>query len=71
MKPMQRLDGYSHMLLVGTMRTGKSALLTQLMLSALETPPVVPATQLPRPLARPAPEQDVKAWSFIFRKDPL
>lgn len=67
MKPLQRLDGYGHMLLAGTVRTGKSALLTQLMLSALETPPVVPATPLPRP----ALEQDVKAWPFTSRKDPL
>lgn len=67
MNPLQNLDGYVNMLLVGTVRTGKSALLTELMLSALENPPALPASPLPRP----ALDKDVQAWRFTPRKDAL
>jgi hypothetical protein len=67
MKPLQRLDGYGHMLLAGTVRTGKSHRLAQLMWSVLETPLVLPATPLPPP----ALEQDVQAGPFTPSKDPL
>jgi len=72
MKPLQCLIGHGHVLLAGTMRTGKSALLTQLMQSAIDKhPPVLPAAQLPRPLPRTALEQGVQAWTYTSGKDPL
>jgi hypothetical protein len=44
MKPLHELDGPGHMLCVGTVRTGKTHLLMQLQLAALQTPPAMPVT---------------------------
>ena len=65
MQPLQPFHGYGHMLLVGTVRTGKSHLLMQLQLSALETAPAPPVA----PTAAP-PTRYVPAWVATFGKEP-
>lgn len=63
MQPLQPLLGHGlgHMLLAGTVRTGKSHLLVQLQLSAGETAPAPPVA----PPVRPAP-----VWVGTFGKEP-
>ena len=65
MQPLLPFHGAGHMLLVGTVRTGKTRLLMQMQLSALDTAP-------PPPVASPAapPTRHVPAWVATFGKEP-
>ena len=65
MQPLQPLHGYGHMLLVGTVRKGKTRLLMQLQLSALETAPAPPVAATAALSTRHVP-----AWVATLGKEP-